>query len=534
MRRLAVLLAVSLSAGSAMAQDPEDRVPIPASIETWYRIDQNSRQVGWAHETLYTTTMRNYRYDYFFESDYTYTSGEDEAQINEYFKAQLEEDFDVYDLEYMLNLSSVQHGIRLKTYADTEERIVSIEIKSDPAVTREYKFPTSETVHLYLNPMLYRLRQTGSLAQPTRLRERVLVPTQDEPVSVSYSSGAMTTKDYLGKSVKVTEVRIEGWDRGGLAPFSRTWVDKYGRVIEAESADRTMTLIMVKDEATAKGGRKGIIPKGRRDPFDKKDVMTPTDSTKKPEDRDTGPKTRPFVVPNIEKAQYDAVLAESKALIPKLQDEVIKQFNEEARSTYLRILANYKGLYRHVETDPIKRTEVDKLKEDAERIYGGVKKLKDAIAGKLDRINDLYLNDNLEGIDRELKELDAMRQAPEFFRSEDGIAELENAIRAAQAKRNQTLARIELGRKSLVLTGTITATEVVQDVVKFDLFIGGSRLALSQPVSIRKQMTMAVINDEAYKEGDIVQREGVTIQKIHRHAVEVEYKGEVRQVVLRK
>jgi hypothetical protein len=45
---------------------------------------------------------------------------------------------------------------------------------------------------------------------------------------------------------------------------------------------------------------------------------------------------------------------------------------------------------------------------------------------------------------------------------------------------------------------------------------------------------MAVINDEPYREGDIVQREGVKVMKIHRHAVEVEYKGEVRQVVLRK
>ena len=113
-------------------------------------------------------------------------------------------------------------------------------------------------------------------------------------------------------------------------------------------------------------------------------------------------------------------------------------------------------------------------------------------------------------------------------------AELEAAIRQAQKIRAQTQARIELGKKSLILTGTITATDVVQDVVKFDLFVAGSRLALSQPVSVRRLLTMAVINDEAYKEGDIVQREGVKILKIHRHAVEVEYKCEVRQVVLRK
>ena len=38
MRRFAVLLAVSLSTALASAQDPDDRIPIPAQIDSWYRI----------------------------------------------------------------------------------------------------------------------------------------------------------------------------------------------------------------------------------------------------------------------------------------------------------------------------------------------------------------------------------------------------------------------------------------------------------------------------------------------------------------
>ncbi len=544
MRRFAGLLAILLSAGAVSAQDPEDRVPIPAMIDTWYRMDQKIEEktepCGSAHETLTTTTMRNYRYEYFFESEYSYTLKEASGESNSHFiheslKAQLEEDFDIFDMDYTQVASGVQMTVTLRTYQESGERVVKIDVRSEPPQSREFKFLTSETIHLYLTPMLYRLRQSGSLAQPTRLREKVLIPTLDDPISVSYSTGALTSKDILGKQVKVSEVRIEGWDRGALAPLSHIWVDKYGRIVEAESADKSMTLLMMKDEGSARGGRKGIVPGGRRDPFSKKDAMTPGDGSKGPrrtDPRDGGAKKVETV--DIAKEKFDAVLAETQALIPKLQDEVAKGFPDEARRTYLTILMNYKGLYKHVELDIVKRPEVDKLREDAERIYGGVKKLLDVVAGKVDRINDLYLNDNIEGIDREILELKAMRQAPELYRSEDGVAQLEAAIRAAEVKKNQCLARIELGKKTLVLTGTITATEVVQEVVKLDVFISGSRLALSQPVSIRRVVTFAVVNDEPYREGDIVQQQGVKIIKIHRHAIEVEYKGEVRQVVLRK
>jgi hypothetical protein len=542
MRRVAVLLAVSLSAGLMSAQEPkaDDRIPIPATIDTWYRAEQNKEHVGWFHESLSTTTMRNYRYEYLVESEYDYTitdaDGEQSSfHISEVLKAQLEEDFDIYDMEYTLNYDVVQYYVQLKTYAESEERVIKYDIKTDPPVAGEYKFPISETIHLYLNPMLYRLRQNGSLAQPTRLREKVFLPGQEQPISVSYSAGALASKDILGKSVKVSQVIIDGWDRGALAPISRIWVDKYGRMVEAETGDRTMAFMMTKDETSARGVKRGIASKNRRDPFSKRDAGTPITPTKKDKPTEGEGPGRPTQVDlKLQPDEFDKVLAETKALIPKLREELSRQFPEEARATYLKILANYKGLFKLVETDLIKRTEVEKVREEAEQLYGGVKKLKDQILIKVERINDFYLNENLEGIDRDLAELKAMRQAPELFRSEDGLAELESAIRTAEGRRKATEARIELAKKTLVLTGTITATEVVQDIVKFDLFISGARLAFTQPVSVRRMVTLAVINDEAYREGDIVQRESVKVQKIQRHAVEVEYKGEVRQVVLRK
>ena len=546
MRRFAVLLAVSLSAGLVSAQDPvaEDRVPIPAQIDSWYGMEQNKEPCGYFHETLTTTTMRSYRYEYFVESEYEYTvvapNGDELSfMVSEMLRAQLEEDFDVFDMEYTQTSSgtqgNVQMSLQLKTYPESEDRVVKIKVSGDQQSEREFRFRTTETVHLYLNPMLYRLRQTGSLAQPTRLREKVLIPGQDEPVSVSYSSGSLAAKDVLGKSVKVSEVNIMGWDRGVLAPLARIWVDKYGRVVEAESSDKSMTLRLAKDELGAKGTmRRGIGQRGRRDPFLKGPAMTPVDKTKGGPIAGVREGDKPKDAPRIEAEKFDAVLAETQALIPKLQDEMSRQLGDEAKRTYHKILQNYKGLYPLAQSDVLKRPLVEKLREDAERIYGGVRKQLEIALGKRERINDLYLNDNLEGIDREIADLKAMRQLPEFFRSEEGIAELEAAIRSAEATRAQCLARIELGKKTLVLTGTITATEVVQEMVKFDLYITGSRLAVAQPVTVRRVVTYAVINDDPYREGDIVQREGVKILKIHRHAVEVEYKGEVRQVILRK
>ncbi|HEU4339757.1 MAG TPA: hypothetical protein VFS19_06785 [Planctomycetota bacterium] len=540
MRRFAVLLAVSLSAGLASAQDPaaDDRTPIPATIESWYVITQNKEQIGWFHERINTTTMRNYRYDYTVESDYQYeiTSAAGELsvfQISETLKAQLEEDFDIHDLDYRQITSGAQLDIKLKTYPESEERVATFELRTDPPVTREYKFLTSDTIHLYLNPMIYRLRQTGSLAQPTRLRERALHSTPEDPISVSYTAGALATKEFLGKQVKVSEVRIEGWDRGALIPFSHIWVDKYGRIVEAETADRMIVMTMVKDKEAAQGKRKGIIIGGRKDPFSKGDALERIVTGPRP-DRPGGQTGPRQIDKKIPPDKFDATLAESRALVTKLQDEIARGLIEEARGTYLQILANYKGLYPLAEADHVKRTEVEKLKEDAEKHYGGVKRLMQQIVAKVDRINDLYQNENLEAIDREIVELEAMRNAPEFFRSEDGIQELDKGLRAAKEKRQQTVHRRELGTKTLVLTGTMTATEVVQEVVKLDLMVAGARIAVSQPVSVRRVVTWAVINDDAYREGETIQREGVKVQKILRHAVEVEYKNEVRQVVLRK
>src|SRR6266850_2738952 len=146
MRRFAVLLAVSLSAGRLSAQEPtpEDRVPIPARIDSWYRMEQNKEPVGWVHETLITTTMRSYRYDYYVESEYEYTvlaPNGDEISfiINENLKAQLEEDFDVFDMDYTLTSSGAQLEVQLKTYQESEERVVRIKLPTDPPTTKDFK-----------------------------------------------------------------------------------------------------------------------------------------------------------------------------------------------------------------------------------------------------------------------------------------------------------------------------------------------------------------------------------------------------------
>ena len=542
MRRFAVLLAVSLSAGVVRAQqDPaaEDRVPIPANIETWYRLDQNKERMGWLHERLSTTTMRNYRYDYVVQSEYRYTAlsatnEETDVAIGETLTAKLEEDFDIYELDYSQYSSGTQLVVTLRTYSESEKRVVTFEVKSENPTKREFEFPTSETIHLYLGPMIYRLRQNGSLAQPTRLRERALHPGLDDPVSVNYTAGALTTKEILGKQVKVSEVRIEGWDRGALAPLSHVWVDKFGRIVQAESPDKSISMMMVKDQVEAQGPQKGITQRDRKDPFSKAQALEPLrDKDGKPP-RPGGVDTKVAKDKIISKDKVNETLAESRSLVTQLQDQMQRQLFEEARLTYLAILMNYKALYGITDMDHVKRTEVDKLKEDAERLYGGVQRLKTVIAGKVDRVNDLYMNDNLEGIDREIAELEAMKNAPELFRSEDGLAELEQALRATRKSRERTVARIELGKKVLSLSGTMTATEVVQEVVKLDLFVSGARVPVSQPVSVRRTVAWAVINDEAYREGETMLREGVKILKIHRHAVEVEYKEEVRQVVLTK
>jgi hypothetical protein len=550
MRGFAVALAVSLSAGLLAAQDPapgagqEDRVPIPAQIDSWYRVDQDKDPRGYFHEQLTTTTMRNYRYDYFVESEYEHTrkaaNGDEEyIQISEHLTAQLEEDFDIFQMEYTLVVNGNRTIINLTTASETDERVVKYSLPgekdTDPTKSREYKFLVTEPIHLYLNPMLYKLRQLGSLAQPTRAREKVLITNQDDPVSVSYYTEPMTSKEFFGKPTRFTAVKIEGWDRGDMAPLSKFSIDRYGRILEASTSDGSITFTLVKEAREAKkADRSTLSPKGRRDPFAKGGAMTAKGDLKDKPGGAAGPGGKTPKVQPITQEKFDATYAETQSLVQQLQDLVAKGLEEEALVVYRKIATNYKGLYPLAQGDIVKRTNVEKVREDAERTYPGVEKQLNTALAKLDRINDLYNADNLEGIEKEIKELMAMRDLPEFFRSEDGQARLESAIRAADTKRNQCQARIELSKKSVVLSGTASSVDVVEEIVKLDVLIAGARIALAEPVKVSRMVTWAVINDEMYREGDIVSREGVKIIKIHRHAVEIEYKGEVRQVGLKK
>src|SRR6185295_14939697 len=169
MRGLGAFLAVSVSAGLLAAQDPapppapgpqqENRAPIPAMIDTWYRVEQDKEPKGYFHELLTTTTMRNYRYDYTVKSEYEWsrrsTTGEEEGfVISEDLTAQLEEDFDIFWMDYTLTTGSGRTVIQVRTYPETEERVVKYTISTDPNAppeTKEAKLLIAESAHLYLN-----------------------------------------------------------------------------------------------------------------------------------------------------------------------------------------------------------------------------------------------------------------------------------------------------------------------------------------------------------------------------------------------
>ncbi|MBI4565923.1 MAG: hypothetical protein HY716_14640 [Planctomycetes bacterium] len=540
MRRLTVSLAALFLPFPLLGQDQdqEQRVPVPALIDSWYKVIQDGEHRGYFHERISTIPKRFTKYEYLLEAEYDYThkddGGEESLIINEMATGELEEDFDVFTMDVQIVVNGAKLTQTIRTFPDLDRRSVEIVLPGadDTAERRELEMSSTEPFWPFVQPLFYKLRQGGDLAQPRTIRLKV--KTEEEtPAPVEVIVTAMADLPVLEKTFRVNPVTISGWDRRPLPPLTRFWVDKFGRVVEAATADDKLRVHLAKDDRDARGsGTRGVTAKGRRDPFSKTGALTPLKgpaATAKKEKEAPKP-GKPL---EIKDSEVDRYLKEAKAKIQTLQEEVARRDMAAAEKSYQDFLLAYEALYSKVQKNPVQRSELDDLKGQAERFYGGAEKLLARAETHLRAINDLYATDDVEAIDKEIKALQNLRGRREFFKDER-ILELDRIILQAEQKRAQAQARIELAKKVILLSGIVSETQTVMETVQIDVTIGGGRLSVKEPVKVVQQVTFAVINDQLYKEGDVVAGEGVRVDRISRHSVEISYKGEVRLVGMKK
>ncbi len=565
MRRWILALAVSVSALPALAQDPPpapaptpapaatpaptpapgpgDRVPLPAILDSWYKIEQDREASGWLHEKITTTNGSRTKYDYFLEAQFNYMvklpSGEQNLSIQMEGRLQLEDDFDIYSGTWSArfnNASTVTIGVR--TDDDAGKRTVNLSIPgestNDPKIERELEMATEDSFLPFRSLLMFKLRQRGDLAQPNNFRlPTIPVAGLDKGAEKSSSMvqirvTSMEDREVLGKMVKVTPVIVDAQEVDNLPVLNQFWIDKYGRLVEASVEKGTVLIKLAKDSEAAMSGLGGVPNRGWRDPFSKSEALTPIVKTKAKAGGTAEVKKTEELKPDELRKNLD----KAKELIQDLRAAVSKNDQAVADATYKKFLQMHKLLLPQC-NDPLNKTELTTLKSEAEKLTGGVNKLLQEAQNLVQKAHDAYQADQIERIDEILKQLAQLKERDEFV-NDERIVEVDKASKVVAQKRAQAQARIELAKKQIELVGTITATEAVLDTLKVELVVGGARVAVVEPVKAVREVTYAVVNGEPYREGDMVPSLGVKIEKIHRHAIVISYKGEIREVPIKK
>ncbi|MBI2932183.1 MAG: hypothetical protein HYY16_11075 [Planctomycetes bacterium] len=518
------------------APPQEDRTPITSIVETWMRYVQDGEHRGYVHEKISLVPGRLHRYEYLHEGDLDVARVKESDEVDLVHwswqaTAQLTEAFDIYRLEAAGSQQGVQWRLEVRTVEDKQlwELTLSPTPENPNGELVRMEFPLDQTVGWNAELIFYKLRQRGDLSKPGKI-----------PFPISGASGHLTNltlrveeprlRTYLGKQAYVTPVTIENAPTESNMPVPlRVYVDKFGRVVEAVYQDETSHYVVCSGAVEARGGEQKLSARGRRDPFSKIGAMTRIGMGSKLGPSKGGDASSAIVVPPEKVGEK---LKEIGVMIDELE-RLVKSSNPRAEQVYQRFLRYYQVLRRMCAGDPVKVNQLDAFKARAEQIYGGAERLVKRAHMLLEAIEDNYNALNEKGVEENLKQMRDLRLRSEFFQDER-VVEMDRLIKAGDQKLTQTKVRIDLARKVLVLTGTVFKANVVTEDLDLRIVVPGATLDMREPVKVIHNLSYALINDKLYREGEEVDGQNVVIEKIQPHGVRVTYKGEVREVGLKK
>lgn len=521
----------------------QDTAKITGIVETWYKILQEKAenrvdQIGYAHERI--SKAGPTKYAYFFEADMDYTppgeSGIEVEHVSLQVTFVLEDDFDPVDGR--LNYSYGAKSLTVEVRTSPDRRF--LEFKTSEGGSAAMELDPTETFLLFDGITIFRMRQRGELAKAGEVKTSIPAGDGGEFGSVLGVVSKGEVREYLGKKdtfVNPLSLRSEFLDAG-----SDYVVDRYGRVVErkglliagitSDDVLKGIRMLVASDSKDAKGETTGLSARGRRDPFYKLGVLTPVAKKKTPTGK--GVQRDPDEPKIVQQEDAPKEIERLAGLIKDMRGQMAAGNEDLAGKTYQKFLRGYKNLRDLVLGNPQQLAQLDALKFDAEKIYGGADKLLGQADAMLQAIQAYLDALDRESIEKRIKDMEKFRERLEFFNEDERRAKLEEKIRAAGKKRDQCLARIELEMKKIELTGVVISSEVVRERLRLDLTVAGAHVAIDEPVRFTRSVAYAVINNEYYREGDTVKTEGVRVDKINRQSIEVSYKDEVREVNLKK
>src|SRR5436190_7138663 len=232
-----------------------------------------------------------------------------------------------------------------------------------------------------------------------------------------------------------------------------------------------------------------------------------------------------------------ATFSKMEALIEELRKAKEEKRDEEGQKVYEKFLdmqSAVKSLNNLGKPlPPEQMARVDSLRKQAEDVWGGVDRLMKQLQATYIRVIDAYNKDECDVMEHGIgefkkaqnrKELEDMPQLSQVLK---WIGELEPLVGKCKT-------RIELGRKKVIVTGTLLHEDSQLLPVDASVNVFGHQVGGIQEVRFIKPNRIAVINDKMYRVGDMVDGEGVRVEKIWAFGVQVSLREEIRDVGIRQ
>lgn len=527
---------------AAVPAGQQDKIEITQVLDSWYKVVQlgtlnaDEKPVGFVHEVLTRTQPgSNYRFQYELtgEADVMVASADkSDKLIPETHAVHIRASLDDTYAPIVMERHDQKGAGMLPTTVYSEDNVRKIEIQY-AGERKSFNVNPDEEIFYSHFLMFVALRQSGALSKPGTRKAILMQPREDGAppyAEVTLEIKEMTKREVMGKKdVSVTPVTFLK-PPPAASPMDEiltVFVDKYGRVVEEETRGRTRRLL-VKTEKDALGDRPMIVS-ARRDPFWKGGAFSKGGGGGK--DAKGGEK------PSKDPDQFPKNLAEAKAKLEDLAKAKAENREADGEKLYQRILDLIDAMMASNAVKPLAAdalAQVEDITVQAEKIWGGVARVMKAGQLLFVRCTQLFEKDDCPGMEAGLKELKALTARRELKNYPAKLAELQKWIGQVEPLVQRCKTRIDLAKKKIVLTGT-TLSEVWEQVpVDVRLSVFGHQAGSVLDVRFVRPIRIAILNGKPYRVGDTVDGEGVRVEKIWAHGVQVSLRDETRDVGIRQ
>ena len=542
-----VLLALTLS-GSAQDQKeppaaavPQDKIDIASGIDSWYTVLEKSEKgdekaIGFIHEVITRLPQGSpwtYKYDLTSEIDVMVpTPNKPGSKTPEIHATQISAQLDDTYAPVIMERQDLKGAAALPTRVSMEENVRKIEVEYAGGDKKPFMVNPDEEIFYTRFLMFVALRQSSALSKAGTRKAILMHPREDGTppyAEVQIEIKETIKREVMGKKdVTVTPITYLRPPPAAASDdeLLSAYIDKYGRIVEEES--RRTRVLLVKSEKEALGDRPFILS-ARRDPFKKEQAF----GGKKGDLRD---RSKTEKVPTGKDAVV-ANLANAKKALEDLQKAKLEKRDAEGEKIYEKVLDIIDALLTTNAREPLSPQDlqtVQQIQVDVEKIWGGLDRLMKKARLIFVRSTQMFDRDDCAGMEQGVKEMRALLTAKEVKNSPKELSELHKWVGQLEPLVVRCKTRLDLAKKKLVLTGTTLSDVWEQVPVDVRLSVFGHQVGSVLDVRFVKPVRIAILNGKPYRVGDTVDGEGVRVEKIWPHGVQVSLRDETRDVGIRQ